>query len=85
MDPLEPQVRRRRRLSRYLVRFAIQIPIFLTLYVASIGPMFWHWYRAHYMGGSPYVAMFYYPLLRLCQESDSLRYLVNIYIDWWIL
>jgi hypothetical protein len=61
------------------VRFTIGV----ILYVFSIGPMFWFWYEAENMGGSPVVRVIYVPLRLLCvipQVEDWL----NNYINWWI-
>lgn len=62
---------------------AVRVTIGLILYVFSIGPMFWLWYEAENMGGSPLVRVLYVPLRLLCvipQVEDWL----NNYINWWI-
>ncbi len=62
---------------------SVRVIIGLVLYVFSIGPMFWLWYEAENMGGSPVVRVLYVPLRLLCvipQVEDWL----NNYINWWI-
>lgn len=69
-------------------RFFIQSAIYLTLYVLSIGPMFWRWHTASHMADpsltDSLVLHFYNPLLFAC-DIPFIRDLVNAYIDWWIL
>jgi len=72
------------RLMKYLLRLAIQLPVFLALYVLSIGPLFWQWYESYYLDGSPFFKILYLPLLLAC-NNETVRYYVNRYIDWWIL
>jgi len=84
-DLFQIQKRKRSRLARYSVRLAIQVPLFLLLYVASIGPLYWYWYEAQYLNGSPLITKFYFPLLKACESVEWIRFFVNKYIDWWIL
>jgi hypothetical protein len=72
------------RLLRYLLRLLIQLPLFIAIYVLSIGPLFWYWYESAYVGGSKLWFVIYYPLMVAC-ENETIRYFVNRYIDWWIL
>ena len=72
------------RLARYLLRLLIQLPVFAALYVLSIGPLFWYWYESAYVGGSKFLFVLYYPLMKAC-ENETIRYFINRYIDWWIL
>lgn len=69
-------------------RFLIHSVIYLTLYVLSIGPMFWRWHVASHMANpslvDSLVLHFYQPLLWAC-EIGFIRDLVNAYIDLWIL
>jgi len=78
--------------NKYLFYFIIlvrklllQFSVFLVLYVLSIGPMFWKWHAAIFMDGSKMIASFYYPLMRACDESETIRDIVNWYVDLWIL
>jgi len=71
-------------IHRFLVRSLVHLVVFLILYVLSIGPMFWIWYEAHYIGGSKWIAAFYEPLRRATQ-IPLFRDLINDYINWWIL
>jgi hypothetical protein len=77
------------RIKRYLKQLAVRILIYLTAYVLiaslTIGPMFWYWFDAVYVGGPVWIAKFYAPLLWLCEHLGWLGYLVNSYINWWIL
>ncbi|MDA1161591.1 MAG: hypothetical protein O3B13_00670 [Planctomycetota bacterium] len=68
----------RRRWSR-----SVRATIGLILYVFSIGPMFWYWYEAENMGGSPLVRVVYAPLRLLCAIPQVQDWL-NHYINWWI-
>ena len=73
------------RLLRYLLRLVINLAITLVWYVFSIGPMFWYWYEAHYMGGSAFIDKLYSPLVEACEKSEFIRDWVNHYINWWIV
>lgn len=73
------------RVRRYLGRLAIQLPVFLALYVLSIGPMFWYWFGAFYADGPKFLFVLYYPLLLLCDKNEHVRDYINSYINWWIL
>lgn len=68
-------------------RFPIwaRVILFGFLYVYSIGPMFWLWYEAEIMGGSPLLRAFYFPLQLLCEGSSSFESFLNRYINWWIV
>lgn len=67
-------------------RIPIPVRVFLLLvvYVYSIGPMFWLWYEAENMGGSPFLRAFYSPLRLLCGTSQHFEEFLNRYIGWWI-
>jgi hypothetical protein len=58
--------------------------VFFVFYTLSIGPMFWTWYQSKYLSGSPWVALFYEPLL-LLTSIPWFRDLINWWVDWWIL
>ena len=77
------------RIKRYLRQLAVRVLIYLAAYVViaslTIGPMFWYWLGAVHVGGSIWIAKFYAPLLWLCDHVGWLSYLVNGYINWWIL
>jgi len=77
------------RFKRYWKHFARRVLIYLAAYVIiaslTIGPFFWLWFEAVYAGGPTWIAKFYTPLLWLCDRIGWLSYLVNGYINWWIL
>jgi hypothetical protein len=59
--------------------------IYWILYTLSIGPMFWYWYEANYLGGDPWIAAFYWPLVFVCDHVEPYGDMVNWYINLWIL
>jgi hypothetical protein len=67
-----------------LIRSTISFLAFVVLYVLSIGPMFWYWYEATYLGGPRWIVAFYEPL-RLATRFCFFEDLINDYINWWIL
>ena len=67
-----------------MIRYAIYFLVFLTLYVLSIGPMFWYWYEAEYLGGSEWILVLYQPL-RYATQIPLFEDLINNYINWWNL
>lgn len=83
-QPKPAPAKLRIRAARYLWHSAKQVLFLLALYVLSIGPMYWHWFGAMHVDGSPYVAAFYMPLLYAC-EVDVVGDVVNWYIQLWIL
>lgn len=52
-------------------------------YTLSIGPMFWTWYGARYVGGSRWVITFYAPLQYACEVNPYFGDCVDAYIMWW--
>ena len=71
---------------RWAVRRLIALLIALTLYVLSIGPMWWEWYSGMYVStsGNYWVIAIYEPLRLACQ-IDWVNSIVTAYIEWWIL
>ena len=78
--PPHTQTRSRRR----RVPIWVRVVFFLVMYVYSIGPMFWMWYAAENLNGSPTLRAFYAPLKLLCRSSGAFENFLNRYIDWWI-
>lgn len=73
---------RRRTLWQGIV-LRLQITFWLMLiYSLSLGPMYWIWYESKYIGGSPWVAVFYEPLLRLT-VIPVFRDWINWYLSYW--
>ena len=61
----------------------LRVVLGLTVYVLSIGPMFWFWYEAENMGGWPFLRVLYFPL-RLACGVEFVEEALNDYINWWI-
>lgn len=78
--------RRRRRTWRGFFR---DVFVYLMIYVVVssvlIGPMFWTWYGAVYVDGPKWIAKFFLPLALLCELFPPLSWLVNAWVNWWIL
>ncbi|WP_397569451.1 hypothetical protein [Schlesneria sp. T3-172] len=51
----------------------------------TIGPFFWTWHAAVYADGPKWVAQFYQPLAYLCELCPPLSWLVNEWVNYWIL
>lgn len=81
--PTEATLRRKAR-RRYMITSIIQVAVFLSLYVLSIGPLFWQWYASFNSMSSPFFAAFYMPLLVACDYCPPLADGVNWYINLWI-
>ena len=77
------EARQERPPRRRRLRILIQTVLVLSLYVFSIGPMFWKWYEAEYFGTSPLLRVFYAPL-RLACGIPVVEDWLNRYINWWI-
>lgn len=71
---------------RWAVRRVIVLAVLLTLYVLSIGPMWWAWYSGMYVSTEAdyWVIAFYEPLRIACQ-IEWIDSLVTAYIEWWNL
>ena len=72
------------RVLRYLRGLLLRLPVYLLIYVLSIGPMYWQWYEARYMHGSTWVLFLYEPLHQACRIQFIADF-VDWYIDLWIL
>jgi hypothetical protein len=81
-----PAVRLRPSFRRRVVRSALLLVILLTLYVLSIGPMWWAWYSGMYVSteNNYWVIAFYEPLRVAC-HIEWINDIVTAYIEWWIL
>lgn len=64
---------------RRLSRIGIRLLVFLLLYVLSIGPMYWSWYEARFVGGNYWVAALYEPLSQASRIEP-----VGEFLDWYI-
>lgn len=74
------------RLRRWAVRRLIVLTVLLTLYVLSIGPMWWAWYSGMFVSTTSdyWVIAFYEPLRMACQ-IECIDSIVTAYIEWWNL
>lgn len=84
-SPVPRSVRIRRYLRQLALRVLVYVAAYLLIAILTIGPCFWYWFGAIYMGGPRWIAKFYAPLLWLCELCWPLCWLVNQYINWWIL
>lgn len=77
------------RFRRYLRQLAIRVVVYLVLYfvgaIVTIGPCFWSWHEATFVNGPRWIAKFYAPLVWICDRCPPLSWLVNLYVNWWIL
>lgn len=78
------EVPARKRGSRFW-SVALQVGITWTVYVLSIGPLYWRWYEGKYVNGPTIIAALYEPLWRLCGLFPPLGWFVNWYVTFWIL
>ena len=71
---------------RWAVKRLIVMTILTTLYVLSIGPMWWTWYSGMYVSTqSDYWVIAFYEPLRLACHIEWIDRIVTAYIEWWIL
>lgn len=73
-------------------RLPVYLVVVLTLYVLSIGPMYWYWYESYAVYDSHEqavdhannVSLFYLPLVYACEKSRHVSDYVNWYLDFWV-
>jgi hypothetical protein len=69
--------------------FLRDVLLYIGIYVFVsgflIGPFFWSWYGAVYGDGSKWIARFFAPLALMCDYCPPLGYVINRWVDWWIL
>ena len=71
---------------RWALRRSIVLLVLTTLYVLSIGPMWWAWYSGMYVStSSDYWVIAFYEPLRLACRIEWIDSLVTGYIEWWNL
>ncbi len=68
----------------YFRFLAQRVFLYSVLYVLSIGPFYWHWYRSRFVGGSTVVAAFYQPLVILAEWVPPFRDWIDWYVNLWI-
>lgn len=71
---------------QWAIRRIIALAVLTTLYVLSIGPMWWAWYSGMYVSTESdyWVIAFYEPLRQACR-IEWIDSLVTAYIEWWNL
>ena len=79
LGPMTTEVPFRARVARFLKRVGIRLGVFLLLYVLSIGPMYWKWYEARFVGGNYWIVAFYEPLVQAQRVQP-----VGDFLDWYI-
>jgi hypothetical protein len=65
-------------------RILLRVTILLTLYILSIGPLYWRWYGAKAGLDSRLFLVFYGPLETLAKWIPPLGHFLNWYISLWI-
>ena len=63
--------------------------LYLVVYVIVsgflIGPLFWVWFGAVHVDGPKWLARLFQPLAIMCDYCPPLKWLVNAWVNWWIL
>jgi hypothetical protein len=77
--------RRRRTWAGFFRDICVYIMAYVVVSGVLIGPMFWTWYGAVYVDGPKWIAKFFLPLAVLCEIFPPLSWLVNAWVNWWIL
>lgn len=74
------------KVRRFLLRRLLMTIVLLTLYVLSIGPMWWVWYSGMYVETETnyWVIAIYEPLRQACR-IEWVNSVVTSYIEWWNL
>jgi hypothetical protein len=70
--------------QRTIRRFLIRLAILFTLYVLSIGPLYWRWYGAKVGLDSRTFLIFFHPLETLAKWFPPLGHFLNWYVSLWI-
>lgn len=68
----------------WLWGFIQRMLVMLTIYVLSIGPLYWQWYGARFAGGSTLLAAFYEPLVIIAQWIPPFGEWMDWYVGLWI-
>ena len=86
LESVPPSKLKWQKFRRWAVRRLIVLFVLLTLYVLSIGPMWWSWYSGMYVSTEVnyWVIAFYEPLHQACRIS-WINGIVSAYIEWWNL
>ncbi|OAI55026.1 hypothetical protein AYO47_02575 [Planctomyces sp. SCGC AG-212-M04] len=62
----------------------LRMAILFTLYVLSIGPLYWRWYGAKSGLDSQFFLIFFRPLEVLAKWIPALGHFLNWYVSLWI-
>ena len=73
-----------RRAKPAWLRFLQRLFVYFSIYVFSLGPMYWHWWEGKYLYGSKLIAAFYEPLYLLTKWIPPLGWFVNSYVHIWV-
>lgn len=68
----------------WLWGFVQRMFIMLSLYVLSIGPMYWHWYGGRFAEGSKLIAAFYEPLYIMALAFPRFGEWMDWYVSLWV-
>jgi hypothetical protein len=82
--PVDANHQASRREEPLWLRALLRFSLYFSIYVFSLGPMYWHWWEGKYMNGSRLVAAFYEPLLLLSGWIPPLGWFVNSYVHVWV-
>lgn len=80
-DASQDKVRQR---TRRAIAVVEEVFIAFSLYVLSIGPLYWKWYSAKYVEGAALLAAFYEPLWFLAGWIPGFGEWLNWYVRLWI-
>ncbi|MCX7419063.1 MAG: hypothetical protein NT013_05940 [Planctomycetia bacterium] len=74
------------KVRRFLLRRLLSTILLLTVYVLSIGPMWWVWYSGMYVEteANYWVIAIYEPLRQACR-IEWVNSAMTSYIEWWNL
>lgn len=78
--PVAPSVR-----GHWIEVILLDTYIVLSLYVLSIGPLYWQWYSAKFVDGPTVLAAFYEPLFWAANFIPLFGEWLDHYIRWWII
>lgn len=92
MEESAPEIERNHFWRPLLLRVPVYLFITLTMYVFSIGPMYWRWYESYAMHDSheealyanSAISLFYLPLMTACERSEAFSEYINWYLDFWV-
>lgn len=79
---LQPNRSRKETLLQIYCWILVAVFVFVG-YALSIGPMYWYWYDSEMEMASPFVAIFYRPLIYSC-EFKPFGNFMNWYVSFWI-